>query len=86
MLGVVGQRLRVRDHNIDLVELARILKPDALAQRADVVADVQTAGRTVAGKNDLFHWYISLFRDAMPGFQPFPRHLIYMGGFYRIIE
>ena len=86
VLGVVGQRLRVRDHNIDLIELARILKPDALAQRADVVADVQTAGRTVAGKNDLFHWYISLFRDAMPGFQPFPRHLIYMGGFYRIIE
>ena len=85
MLGVVGQSLCVRDHDIDLVELAGVLEADSFAQRADV-ADVQTAGRTVAGKNDLFHWYISLFRDAMPGFQPFPRHLIYMGGFYRIIE
>lgn len=55
VLGVVGQRLCVRDHDIDLVELAGVLEADSFAQRADVMAYVQASGRTVAGKNNLFH-------------------------------
>ena len=55
VIGVIGQGLCVRDHNIDLVELAGILQTDTLFQGADIVAHMQAAGRAVARQNDLFH-------------------------------
>ena len=55
VVGVVGQRLRIGDHDVDLIELAGILQADALFQGADVVAHMQAACGAVAGQNDLFH-------------------------------
>ena len=55
VVGVIGQRLRVGDHDKDLVVLAGILQPHPLLQRADIVANVQAAGGTVAGQNNFFH-------------------------------
>ena len=55
MLGVVGERLRVGDHDVDFVVFAGILQPDALLERADVMPHMETAGRAVAGQYDLLH-------------------------------
>ena len=63
IVGVVGEGLCVSDHDIDLVELARVLQPDTLLQRADIVADVEPARRAVARQNDLFHTFL-LFHQA----------------------
>ena len=63
VVGVVGEGLCVSDHDIDLVELARVLQPDTLLQRADIVADVEPARRAVARQNDLFHTFL-LFHQA----------------------
>ena len=63
VVGVVGEGLCVSDHDIDLVELARVLQPDTLLQRADIVADVEPARRAVARQNDLFHFFL-LFHQA----------------------
>ena len=63
VIGVVGEGLCVGDHDIDLVELARVLQPDTLLQRADIVADMEPARRAVARQNDLFHTFL-LFHQA----------------------
>ena len=63
VVGVVGEGLCVGDHDIDLVELARVLQPDTLLQRADIVADMEPARRAVARQNDLFHTFL-LFHQA----------------------
>ena len=63
IVGVVGEGLCVSDHDIDLVELARVLQPDTLLQRAYIVADVEPARRAVARQNDLFHTFL-LFHQA----------------------
>ena len=63
IVGVVGEGLCVGDHDIDLVELARVLQPDTLLQRADIVADMEPARRAVARQNDLFHFFL-LFHQA----------------------
>ena len=63
IVGVVGEGLCVSDHDIDLVELARVLQPDTLLQRADIVADMETARWAVARQNDLFHTFL-LFHQA----------------------
>ena len=63
VVGVVGEGLCVSDHDIDLVELARVLQPDTLFQRADIVADMEPARRAVARQNDLFHTFL-LFHQA----------------------
>ena len=63
VVGVVGEGLCVSDHDIDLVELARVLQPDTLLQRADIVADMEPARRAVARQNDLFHSFL-LFHQA----------------------
>ena len=55
VVGVVGQRLRVGDHDEDAFELARLLQFDAAAQRTHVVSQMKPARRTVAGKNDFSH-------------------------------
>lgn len=64
MLGVVGERLGVRDHDVDLVVLAGILKDDPLFQGSDVVAYVQAAGRPVARQDDLSH-FLLLFSSSV---------------------
>ena len=63
IVGVVGEGLCVSDHDIDLVELARVLQPDTLLQRTDIVADMEPARRAVARQNDLFHTFL-LFHQA----------------------
>ena len=63
VIGVVRQGLRVGDHDKDLVELAGVLQPDTLLQRADIVADMETARWAVARQNDLFHTFL-LFHQA----------------------
>ena len=63
VVGVVGEGLCVSDHDIDLVEFARVLQPDTLLQRADIVADMEPARRAVARQNDLFHTFL-LFHQA----------------------
>ena len=55
VVGVVGQRLRVGDHDKDIIIFAGVLQPHPLLQRADIVANVQAAGGTVAGQNNFFH-------------------------------
>ena len=55
VVGVVGQRLCVSDHDVDLIELAGVLQPDALLQGANVMAHMQTARGAVAGQDNLLH-------------------------------
>ena len=55
VIGVVGQGLIVGDEDVDLVEAAGILKLHPALQGAHIVAQMQAAGGTVAGKNDVFH-------------------------------
>ena len=47
IVGVVRQRLIVRDQNVDLVERAGILQLHAPLQRADIMAEMQFAGRPI---------------------------------------
>ena len=65
VVGVVGQRLRVGDHDKDLVIFAGILQPHPLLQRADIVANVQAAGGTVAGQNNFFHDVLLLTGNSL---------------------
>ena len=55
MLGVVGQRLGIGDHDVNLIVLAGILQGDALHEGADIMSDVKPSGGTVTGQDDLFH-------------------------------
>ena len=64
MLGVVGERLGVRDHDVDLVVFSGILKDDPFFQGSDVVAYVQAAGRPVARQDDLSH-FLLLFSSSV---------------------
>ena len=48
MLEVVGQRLHVGDQHVGVVF---VLQAHAVLQRADVMAEMQRAGRAVAGQN-----------------------------------
>ncbi len=70
VVGVVGQSLCVGDHDIDLIELAGVLQPDTLLQRADIMADMEPARRAVARQNDLFHSFLLFSKPALP--QHFP--------------
>ena len=56
MLGVVGQRLRVRDHDENLVVLAGVLELHPALQRTDVVADMQSSGGPISSQYNLFHY------------------------------
>lgn len=55
IVRIVRERLRVSDHDVDVVEFSGVLQLDTLTQGADVVADMKAAGRAVAGKNDFSH-------------------------------
>ena len=55
IVRIVRERLRVSDHDVDVVEFTGVLQLDTLTQGADVVADMKAAGRAVAGKNDFSH-------------------------------
>ena len=59
MVEVVGEGLRVGDHEEQLLEAAAVLEHDAVAQGANIVAYVETSGRTVAGEDDLAHSFNS---------------------------
>ena len=50
MLEVIGQRLHVGDQDVGLIF---VLQAYAILQRADIVPEVQRAGRTIAGENSL---------------------------------
>ena len=63
MVEVVGEGLCVGDHEEQLLESAAVLQHDAVAQGADVVADVETSGGTVAGEDDLTHDDVSFLYD-----------------------
>ena len=60
VVGIVGERLRIGDHNEYFVELARVLQLDAAAERTHEVAQVEPARGTVAGKDDFCH----IFRES----------------------
>ena len=64
VLGVVGQGLRVGDHDVNLVKIAGVLQAHALLQRADIVSHMQPAGRAVARQNNLFHRLSASFQRA----------------------
>ena len=49
VIGIVGKGLRVGNHHVDFVVLAGVLKFDAAAQRAYVVAHMQAPCGAVAG-------------------------------------
>jgi len=49
--AVIGQALQVGDQNILLIFM---LQGHALAQRTDIMAEMQRAGRTIAGENGDF--------------------------------
>ena len=59
MVEVVGEGLRVGDHEEQLFEAAAVLEHDAVAQGAHIVAYVEASGRTVAGEDDLAHTFNS---------------------------
>ena len=52
MLEVVGQRLHVGDEHVGVVF---VLQPHAIGERADIVSEMQRAGRAVAGENSFLH-------------------------------
>ena len=56
MLGVVCQRLRIRDHDENLVVLAGVLELHPALQRTDVVADMQSSGGPISSQYNLFHY------------------------------
>ena len=62
MLGIVGQRLRVGNHNINVVVCAAVLQLHAFAKRADVMTYMQSAGGAIACENYFFHVILRFFR------------------------
>ena len=54
VVGIVRQRLVVRDQNVDLIEFSGILQFHTAFQRADVVTEMQPPRRAIAGQNDVF--------------------------------
>ena len=56
MLGVVCQRLRIRDHDENLVVLAGVLELHPALQRTDIVADMQSSGGPISSQYNLFHY------------------------------
>ena len=73
VVGVIGQRLRVGDHDKDLIVLAGVLQAHPLLQGTDIVAHMQAAGGAVAGQNDFFHDVLLYFagrRLALSVFAP----------------
>ena len=55
MVEVVGEGLRVGDHEEQLFKFAAVLQRDAVAERADEMAHMKPSGGTVACQNDLSH-------------------------------
>ena len=55
VVGVVGERLRVGNHDEDALVFARILQLDAAAQRAYVVSQVKFSGGAVPREYDFSH-------------------------------
>ena len=70
LIYINGRKLRdiaeldqLTSEEIKSVEVARVLQPDTLLQRAYIVADMEPARRAVARQNDLFHTSL-LFHQA----------------------
>jgi hypothetical protein len=57
VLNVVGKSLRIGLEDKNLIVKTRVLQLHTTAKRTDVVAYVQLARRTVAGKNDFLFWF-----------------------------
>ena len=55
VLEIVGQRLRVGDHDEDFVEFAGVLKLHAAPERPDIVSDMKFAGGSVTGQDGFSH-------------------------------
>ena len=58
VVRVVGECLRIRDHDEYALEPARILQFDAAAQRTDVMSEVELSGGAVARQDDFSHIFI----------------------------
>ena len=56
---IVRQRLCICNHDKNLVVLSGILQLNSAFQRSNIMSYVKSAGRSVAGQNDLFHLYSS---------------------------
>ena len=50
------ERLRIRDHDENLVVLAGVLELHPELQRTDVVADMQSSGGPISSQYNLFHY------------------------------
>ena len=61
MLSVVCKRLGISNHDIYFIICTRILQLYTLAQRAYIVAYMQTSGRTVAGQDNFTHISLTSF-------------------------
>ena len=61
VLSVVCKRLGISNHDIYLIVCTRILQLYTLAQRAYIVAYMQTSGRTVAGQDNFTHISLTSF-------------------------
>ena len=59
MIKIIGQRLRVGDHEKQLLESSAVLQRDAVAQGAYIVPHMKPTGRPVACQNDLSHNHFS---------------------------
>jgi len=59
IVGVVGERLRVGYHYENLLERARVLQLDALAERTHIVSQMELARGAVARKYYFTHRYIA---------------------------
>ena len=59
IVGIIRQRLVVRDQDIDLVELSGILQFHAALQGADIMTEVQPPGGTVPCQDNVLHFHSS---------------------------
>ena len=64
IIKIIGERLRVGDHHVDLVEFTAILQFHAPFERAHVVPDMQFSRGAVARKNNIFHNF-SIFTHTL---------------------
>ena len=56
IVGIIRQRLRIRDHDENLVVLAGVLELHPALQRTDIVADMQSSGGPISSQYNLFHY------------------------------
>ena len=55
IVGIVGQSLRIGQHDVDFIKFARILQQNALFERSGEVSDVQLTRGAIPGQNDIAH-------------------------------